>query len=278
MKRIISIQDISCVGKCSLMTAVPIISAAGAEVAVLPTALLSTHTAFPEFTFKDLTDEMKPISETFSKLGIGFDAIYTGYLGSFKQLDFVSNFIAEYKKEDTVVFVDPVMGDGGALYKGFTPEFASETVKLCTKADVIMPNMTEASFMLGIPYREEYDEDYVKEILKKLTELGSKCAVLTGVSFDDSDIGAYMYDSATDEFYGCFNKKINAMFHGTGDIFAASMVGAYMKGKTMSQSLKLAVDYVYECIRCTINDPNPRTYGVNFEEALPFYMNSLKEN
>ena len=159
MKRIITIQDISCVGKCSLTVALPIISAAGVETAVLPTAVLSTHTAFPKFTFRDLTGEIEPIAETFEELGIDFDAVYTGYLGSFEQLALVEKFIKTFKTENTVVFIDPVMADNGQLYKGFTQEFADKMTELCKNADLILPNLTEASYMLHIPYQEKYDEE-----------------------------------------------------------------------------------------------------------------------
>ena len=179
MKRIMTIQDISCVGKCSLTVALPIISAAGVEAGVLPTAVLSTHTAFPKFTFCDLTDEISPISKTFRELDIDFDAIYTGYLGSFRQLELVEEFIDTFGKDATVV-IDPVMADHGKLYHGFTPEFAAAMAKLCGKADIIIPNITEAAFMLDIPYNPDYDEEYIRAILKKLTGLGCPVAALTG--------------------------------------------------------------------------------------------------
>ena len=175
MKRILTVQDISCVGRCSLTVALPIISAAGVEAGVLPTAVLSTHTMFPKFTFCDLTDEIEPISKTFDELGIGFDAIYTGYLGSFRQLGLVSELIDRHKTDNCMVVIDPCMADNGQLYKGFTPEFASAMAQLCGKADLIIPNLTEACFMLGIPYTTEYDEEYIRRILKQLTGLGAKC-------------------------------------------------------------------------------------------------------
>ena len=159
MKRVLTIQDISCVGKCSLTVALPIISAFGIETAILPTAVLSTHTMFKNFTFKDLTDELEKISDHWKKEQIGFDAIYTGYLGSFEQIDLVCEIVNILRDENTLVIVDPVMADNGKLYPGFTEEFAKEMAKLCSKADIILPNMTEASFMLGIPYPgTDYDE------------------------------------------------------------------------------------------------------------------------
>ena len=196
MKRIVTIQDISCIGKCSLTVALPIISACGVETAVIPTAVLSTHTAFQGFTFRDLTEEITPISEHWKKEGIGFDAIYTGYLGSFEQLELVSRLIDQFKTEDNLIIVDPVMADNGALYPGFTQEFVAEMAKLCGKADVIVPNLTEASYMLQIPYvGEEYSEENIKEMLVSLSQLGTKKVVLTGVSFAPDQLGVMAYDA-----------------------------------------------------------------------------------
>ena len=274
MKRIRTIQDISCVGKCSLTVALPIISAAGVEAGVIPTAVLSTHTAFPKFTFCDLTDEIQGISDTFDELGIDFDAIYTGYLGSFEQLSLVENFIDRFGDKAEVV-IDPVMADNGVLYKGFTPEFAFAMAKLCAKADLIIPNLTEASFMLGIPYNPNYDEDYIKDVLKKLTDLGAKRAALTGIGFKDDEIGVYLYDSVKGEYYHYFNEKLPAAFHGTGDVYASATVGAMMRGFSVAESLSIAVDYTLATMKKTLADQNHRFYGVNFEEALPYYIDRL---
>jgi pyridoxine kinase len=276
MKRILTVQDISCVGRCSLTVALPIISAAGVEAGVLPTAVLSTHTMFPKFTFCDLTDEIEPISKTFSELDIDFDAIYTGYLGSFRQLGLVSELIDRHKSEKCRVVIDPCMADNGKLYKGFTPEFAAAMAKLCGKADLIIPNLTEACFMLGIPYPQEYDEEYIRRILKQLTALGAKSAALTGISFDPTKLGSYAYDSTTDTYYYYFNDKMPVAYHGTGDIFASATLGALMKDHSLESALSVAVDYTLECIKLTMADEDRRTYGVNFEEALPYYIERLK--
>ena len=275
MKRILTIQDISCVGKCSLTVALPIISAAGVEAGILPTAVLSSHTAFPKFTFKDLTDEIQPIVDTFSELKLDFDAVYTGYLGSFEQLKLVGDFI-DNSKPDMAVFIDPVMADNGVLYKGFTQEFADNMAKLCAKADLIMPNLTEASFMLREEYRESYDEEYIRSLLKRLTGLGAKRAALTGIGFRPDEIGFYMYDSTTDTYSHYYNEKLPVAYHGTGDVFASAVVGANMRGKSIEESLKIAVDFTLEAMRKTMADPNSRFYGVNFEEALPYYIELLK--
>lgn len=275
MKRILTIQDISCVGKCSLTVALPIISAAGVEAGILPTAVLSTHTAFPKFTFKDLTDEIQPIVDTFSELKLDFDAVYTGYLGSFEQLKLVGDFI-DNSKPDMAVFIDPVMADNGVLYKGFSQEFADNMAKLCAKADLIMPNLTEASFMLREEYRESYDEEYIRSLLKRLTGLGAKRAALTGIGFRPDEIGFYMYDSTTDIYSHYYNEKLPVAYHGTGDVFASAVLGANMCGKSIEESLKIAVDFTLESIRKTMQDPDRRFYGVNFEEALPLYIELLK--
>ena len=277
MKRIITVQDISCVGRCSLTVALPIISAAGVEAGVLPTAVLSTHTMFPKYTFCDLTGEMEKISVAFDELGIDFDAIYTGYLGSFEQLRLVSDIFDRNGGDKCTVLIDPVMADNGKLYKGFTPEFAHEMAKLCSKADIVVPNLTEACFMLDIPYTEEYTEDLIKDILKKLTGLGPRYAVLTGITFTEGKLGVYAYDSQENRYFSYYNEKLPVTYHGTGDIFASSTLGALMKGHTVESALRVAVDFTLECIRLTMNDDNRRFYGVNFEDALPYYIKRLEE-
>lgn len=277
MKRIVSIQDISCVGKCSLTVALPILSAMGVETAVVPTAVLSTHTGgFKGFTFHDLTQEIASISAHWKKEGLQFDAIYTGYLGSFEQINLVSQFFDDFGGENTLIFVDPAMADNGNLYPGFTPAFAKEMGKLCGKADVITPNLTEASFMLDVPYiGSGYDEAYIKNLLVKLSGLGAKKTVLTGVSFEPDKVGAMGYDADTGTFFHCFNERVPVHFHGTGDIFSSSCVGALMNGRDLGGALEIAVDYTLECIRQTQKDPDARWYGVNFEAALPMLIRRL---
>ena len=275
MKRIITIQDISCVGRCSLTVALPIISAAGVECGVLPTAVLSTHTAFDKFTFCDLTDEIEPISRTFGELNIDFDCIYTGYLGSFRQLSLVDDFITTHKKDKTMVVIDPAMADNGKLYHGFTPEFAKAMANLVRHADLVIPNLTEACFMLDIPYTEDYNEEYIKDILVRLTALGAKRAALTGISFDANQLGVYSYDSESGKFFYYANNYLPVRYHGTGDIFASATVGSLMRGQSVENALSVAVDYTHECIKLTMEDENRRTYGVNFEEAIPYYIMRL---
>ena len=278
MKRIVSIQDISCVGKCSLTVALPIISAMGVECAIVPTAVLSTHTAFSGFTFDDLTDQIAPISAHWKEQGIGFDAIYTGYLGSFEQLDLVSKFFDDHGGEDVLVFVDPAMGDYGKLYPGFDEEFAvAMGAKVCSKADVIVPNMTEAAFMLQIPFVEDgdYDEAYVRDVLMKLVGLGAKKAVLTGVTLEPGKCGVYGYDSEADQFFSYFNDLVDAKYHGTGDVFSSATVGALMRGKSLPEALAVAADYTVAAIKATEAEENHNWYGVNFETEVPYLLQRL---
>lgn len=277
MKRILTVQDISCVGKCSLTVALPIISACGVETAVLPTAVLSNHTQFKSWTFRDLTDDMKGITDKWKEENIGFDCIYTGYLGSIKQIDIVADIIKDFKTEKSFSIVDPAMADNGKLYAGFDTNFAAAMAKLCGKADYIVPNLTEASFMLGIPYvASGYDEAYIKDVLKKLTALGAKVALLTGVSFDGKTLGAYGYNSAKDEYFSYFREYLPVSYHGTGDVYASAFCGALSAGKTDSEAAAIAVDYTVQCIIETMKDENRRFYGVNFESAIPCLIEKLK--
>ncbi len=277
MKRVITLQDISCIGKCSLTVALPILSAAGLETAVIPTAVLSTHTAFNRFEFFDLTDKIQPIADHLYEESFKFDAIYTGYLGSFEQLKTVSDFIDRFKREDTLVVVDPVMGDNGKLYAGFDRKFAQSMADLCRKADIIIPNLTESAFLLGMDsVPQSPDIDTAADMLKKLTELGPKIALMTGVSNGDGQLGALGYDKATGNLFGSFCEHINATFHGTGDIFASAFVGAVMQGFGVDEGAETAVQFTSRSIKATLEDPNGRWYGVNFESALGWYINHLK--
>ena len=230
---------------------------------------------FSKYTFCDLTGEIQKISDTLHELDIDFDAVYTGYLGSFEQLALVSAFIDRYKKDDNLVLIDPVMADNGKLYPGFTPEFAAEMTKLVSKADMVIPNLTEVSFMLGIPYAETYDEEYVRDVLRRLTALGCPTAAITGISFEEGKIGVYYYDSRCDKYFYYCNDKLPVSYHGTGDIFASATLGGLMRGLTPEEALTLAVDFTLECMRLTVADPNSRFYGVNFEEALPMYISRI---
>ena len=275
MKRILTIQDISCVGKCSLTVALPIISAAGVEAAIIPTAVLSTHTMFKNFTCKDLDDQILPIAKHWKDEGITFDAFYTGYLANAAQIEKVITLIESLKQDGNLVIIDPAMADNGKLYPAFDSEFPKEMAKLCAKADIVLPNITEACFLTDTEYREEYDEAFAKYVVKKLAAQGAKKVVLTGAAFDGS-YGVLVYDSETDEFYNYQQEKIDAAFHGTGDIFSSAFTGSLVRGKSLEESVKIAADYTAECIRITKASPNANWYGVDFERAIPFLLKLLE--
>lgn len=279
MKKVVSIQDISCFGKCSLTVALPIISAMGIEAAVIPTAVLSTHTGtgFTGFTFRDLTDDIPEIAAHWKKLDLKFNAIYTGYLGSKKQVEIISDFFSSFGNDENLIVVDPVLGDRGQYYTGFDNEFAEEMKKLCSKADYIIPNMTEASFMLGIPYTDSYDEEYVKDILRKLAEIGCKTPVITGVHYDDKHQGAAAYDSEADEFFFSFEENISRSVHGTGDIFASVFTGAVVLGKPLQRALDIAVKYTVDCIRATQSEFEETWYGTCFELCIGNLVQYVKD-
>ena len=276
MKKVLTVQDISCVGKCSLTVALPIISAMGIETAILPTAVLSTHTMFKGFTFCDLTDEIKPITDHWAEQKFSFDAIGTGYLGSFEQIDKVCEIFDRFGK-DALKIVDPVMGDNGKLYPAFDMAFAKKMSTLCARADIIIPNLTEACFMLDIPYVEcGYSREYIEDILRRLTGLGCKRAVITGVSFDENKLGCMGYDSESGEFFEDYNDKIDQKYHGTGDIFSSVFIGGLVRGLTVEQSSALAADFVCESIIATQTDSTPIDYGVHFEKVIPSLCEKLK--
>lgn len=275
MKRIVTVQDISCVGKCSLTVALPIISAMGVETAIIPTAVLSTHTMFSEFTCADLTDQVAPITAHWQKENLGFDAIYTGYLASEEQIELLKKMFADFKTEKNLVVVDPAMADNGKLYPAFDEKFAKKMGELCGCADMILPNITEASFMTGMEYRENYDEAYVKEMLVALTKLGAKTAILTGVSFEEGMTGVMGYDSITGEYHYYSHPKHAKSYHGTGDIFSSTFVGAMMNDLSWKDAVKVAADYTAECIRITMEDKDGCWYGVNFELAIPGLLRAI---
>ena len=278
LKRVVAIHDISGFGKCSLTVALPIISAAGIEVTALPTAVLSTHTGgFTDFTYRDLTEDIQPIADHWKSLGIKFDAIYTGFLGSFEQLDLVSHFFDTFKTEDNLILVDPVMADNGELYKIFTPEFAVGMSQLCKKADIIVPNLTEAALLLGESYNPgPYGEKYISELLKKLSALGPQRVVLTGVFFNERELGAAAYDAGTGEIAYIFENRVPGYYHGTGDVFGSALLAAVMNGFPLSEAAGIAVRFTTSAIRKTAAAGTDIRFGVNFEQTIPEFLKDLK--
>ena len=275
MKRVVTIQDISCLGKCSITVALPIISAMGIETAVIPTAVLSTHTQFKEFTFRDLTNDIPEIAKHWKKEKFKFDAIYTGYLGSIKQIEMLKTFFKDFKLDNNIIIVDPVMGDDGILYSGFDEKFAIEMKGFCKNADIIVPNITEACYMLQRKYKEKYTVEEIKEILIELSKLGPKYTILTGVSLKNNEIGVMSYNKKTNSFNSYFKEKIPIKCHGTGDIFSSTLVGAFVNNNSIEEAIKIAVDYVWETIADTYKENKENAYGVNFETKIPYLINRM---
>lgn len=273
-KKVLTVQDISCVGQCSLTVALPIISACGLETAVLPSAVLSTHTAgFKGYTFRDLSDDMPEICAHWKKEGISFDAIYTGYLGSEKQIDYVKNIFSSVAAEGCVKVVDPAMADNGSLYPGFDMNFAKAMGSLCACADYVVPNITEAALMTGVEYKTEYDRAYVDLLLKSLSDIGCKNIILTGISYREGYTGVVCYVNGEYSYYE--HIKMPKGSHGTGDIYASAFVGALMNGKNPYDSAKIAADFAVECIVET-QKHNNHWYGAAFEPVLYKLIEMLK--
>lgn len=272
-KRILTIQDISCFGQCSLTVALPILSACGVETVIIPSAVLSTHTGgFTGFTFRDLTDDIPAIASHWKKEGIDFDAIYTGYLGSVKQIDMVKEIFSSLTRENGIKIVDPAMADNGKLYYGFDEVYASAMAGLCKEADIVVPNITEACFMTGLEYKEKYDEEYVNNVLDALVNAGMKNIVLTGISYNDETTGVVVKANGKTEYYS--HKKMPVGSHGTGDVFASAFSGALLRGKSEYDAARVAANYTLRCIENTAGDENHR-YGVKFETAIPYLLQEL---
>lgn len=276
-KRAAAIHDISCFGKCSLTVALPILSAAGIETAVIPTAVLSTHTGgFSDFTYRDLTADMRPIMQHWKSLGLSFDAVYSGYLGSFEQVGIVEEFLSMFRSEDTLVLVDPAMADGGQLYKTFSPPFVQEMKGLCMHADLLVPNITEAAMLTGETYREgPYDHAYIETLLRGLLSLGARQAVLTGVWFDQRQYGAASLALGERAPHYVFSPRVDGFYHGTGDVFASALLAARLNGHPLEEAARIAVDLTCGSILRTRAAGTDLRFGVNFEEGLPAFIRAL---
>ena len=268
MKRILTIQDISCLGKCSITIALPVLSAMGVETVILPTAVLSTHTMFKNFTVKDLTDQLLPIANHWKSEHVHFDAIYTGYLGSAEEIEIAKRVFDMFRDSDTLLFVDPVMGDNGKLYPAFDMAYAALNAGLCKGTDIIVPNITEACLMTGTEYREVYDREYVVSLLGKLSGLGANVSILTGVSLSPGKTGVMGLDSSG-ALFAYQNERVDAVYHGTGDLFSSVCVGAVLRGRTLQEAVQIAADYTAHTIRVTLENPAKPWYGVDFERTLP---------
>lgn len=273
-KRILTIQDISCVGQCSMTVALPILSACGVETCILPSAVLSTHTGgFQKPVVRDLTEDIPAVWDHWKREKIDFDAVYTGYLGSIRQIEMVKEIIADRKAAGGITVVDPAMADHGKLYSGFDSAYAEAMTGLCREADIILPNITEACMMTGHPYREKYDAAYIAQLMDQLSRQNHGVIVLTGVSFEPGETGAMLREKGKDHYYS--HEKIPQSYHGTGDIFASAFVGACMQGKTCEEAVRIAADFTALCIHNTYQDP-AHWYGVKFETALPSLIRMLE--
>ncbi|WP_296328654.1 pyridoxamine kinase [uncultured Treponema sp.] len=272
-KRLLTIQDISCVGQCSLTVALPVISACGIETAILPSSVLSNHTAgYSGWTFHDLTEDMPKILDRWLSEKIDFDAFYTGYVSK-AQIPHILEIMKKNARPGALRIVDPVMADNGKMYPGFDQDFPKEMKKLCDGADVIMPNLTEASFLLGQKYiASGYDKSYIEKNCRDLHALGAKNVVLTGVSFAEKELGIAVYDGNKIEYY--FNERQPVSSHGTGDLYASVLAGSLLRGKTLFEAASLGADVVVEAIKLTAGDKD-HWYGVKFEKALPYLIGRL---
>ncbi|HCU56601.1 MAG TPA: pyridoxamine kinase [Clostridiales bacterium] len=277
--RILTIQDISCFGQCSITVALPILSAMGIETAIIPSAVLSTHTGgFTGYTFRDLTEDLPAIGAHWQKQGIAFDAFYTGYIGSKQQLNYIKNIVNTSRKEGALFVVDPVMGDNGKLYAGFDKAFASEMAAFLKGADVILPNLTEAAYLLNEPYLgAEYTEAQTESLVRRLSALSGGNVVLTGVSFDKAKLGVAIYERNTDRVHYYFEDRIEGSFHGTGDVYASVFTGALLRGYSLREAAALAVDFTVRAIRATLPDREEHAYGVKFEQAIPYLIKRLSD-
>ena len=266
-KRLITIQDLSCFGKCSITVALPVISALGIETVVLPTAVLSTHTGeFKNYTFHPLHDEFRGISGHWESLGIEFDAIYVGYIGSSELIDAVSDFIDKFKKQNTVVFIDPAMADNGKFYSGLDGEYAKKLATLCKKADIISPNMTEAMILSGNSPENYKDAENLEIIAKSLSSLCEK-VIITGVH-SEKTISTIAYEKGDDSLFFAEKPIYEGVFYGSGDLFASAFIGMYIKGASLSESTKIASDFVNDCILNTLDEREQYWYGLKFEQSL----------
>ena len=265
--RIAAIHDLSCFGRCSLTIALPVLSAMDCQCCPLPTALLSAHTGISGFTFLDTTDEMRRISAHWSQLSLHFQAIYTGFLGSAPQINLVEDFLRRFHAPDTLLVMDPVMGDHGTPYKTCTPALRQGLRELVAQADVITPNLTEAAILLDIPYRESQTAD-ASELVRALSLQGQRSVVLTGYAAAPGQVGALCYDRDTRQVEAVQTARVPQDFPGTGDLFASVLTGALTRGAPLLQAARTAVDFVGSCVARSVAEGAGEAEGVDFEPLL----------
>ena len=261
-KRILTMQDLSCVGQCSLTVALPILSAYGTETCVLPTAVLSNHTMFKGWSYLDLTPEIPSIFENWGNNNIKFDAFLLGYLGKKELMEIAKECFKRFSAEGASVIIDPVMGDGGKLYPAFDENYVNEMRKLIKHADIILPNVTEACYLTKTQYKDDYDAEFVLGLERKLAEMTDAKIIVTGCELG-KDIGEIIYDKNESEVL--LHELLPVKMHGTGDIFASVFTANYLAGKDAQSSCNAAAKFVADCIRAT---PKEHYYGVCFEKVL----------
>ncbi len=268
MKRVLSIQDLSCMGKCSLTVALPVLSSMGCSCTVLPTAILSTHTAFPNPHIRDLTQDLLPVAEHWHSVGAEFDAVAVGYLSDPRQAELVGRVLDLFPGR---VILDPAMGDHGKLYRGLSPEHIGAMANLCRRAEILLPNVTEAALLTGLPYREDCDAAYLRELSRRLLDMGPETVVITGFTHPDGQTGFFGMHRSGEEFpYQA--QRIGKHFHGTGDLFAATFTGALMRGKLPAQAAVLAARFTERVIAAT-EESTP--FGIAFEPELGWLLAQL---
>lgn len=274
-KRVLAINDISCIGRCSLTAALPIISSFGVNTTVLPTSILSTQTGgIDDYTYHDLSGDIPGILSHWKKLGISFDAIYTGFLGSSEQVDMMLGLFSAFP--DAFKLVDPVMGDAGSLYSSFPMDFPQHMKKLCEKADLITPNMTEAALLLDEEYiKPPYTCDYAEALAERLYARYGAKVIITGMHFSYTEdilgrktdfLGALLFDGKDYEY--ALSEHIPGFFHGTGDVFASTLMGAFMQGEELGKALHTALDFTYRSIEKTVELGQDPRFGLAFEYFL----------
>jgi len=251
VQRVAAIHDISCFGKASLTIAIPILSGMGIQVCPLPTAVLSTHTGFENFTFLDLTDEMEKIIAHWKNLNLRFDCIYSGFLGSSRQVDIVTKFVQDFTSKNQLIVVDPVLGDDGSLYATMSNEMVCKMRELVAIANVITPNLTEASLLLNRPMKENMSWDEAKELLHRLTDMGPEMALITSAKIENTNSIFVLAHDKEDKFWKIEHKYVPAYFAGTGDMFASVLTGSLLQGENFPVSIERAVEFVRRALHST---------------------------
>ncbi len=275
MKRILTMQDLSCAGRCSLTEAIPVLSAMELETAVLPTAVLSSHTAFEHVSVTSLLESDRNIIQSWKENGITFDGIYIGYLGSVEAIG-VAELVIDTFGNDIPILIDPVFGDHGKLYRGIDSDFPNKLRNLLFNATMICPNVTEACFLTDTSCDEILNTQQYEVLLTRLSTICPGTVIMTGIETGDNEIATMLYTKETG-IQKCSVKKEQASFHGTGDLWASVFIGACMHAIPMADAMDLSGRFVKEAIHITLADQGDPLFGTEFEKALPFLVQNLKE-